>query len=89
MRPLKEVEREYIVAALELKDGNQTRTAKQLEIGSSTLYRKLKGYGLDPRQAHGIAIGVPPLVFTSDSPGSSKRNGLQEVVDSLPFALPV
>jgi DNA-binding NtrC family response regulator len=29
-----------------LDDGNQTYTAKQLRIGSATLYRKLKSYGL-------------------------------------------
>ena len=46
MRPLEDVEKEYILAALELNGGNQTRTAKQLRIGSATLYRKLKRWGL-------------------------------------------
>jgi DNA-binding NtrC family response regulator len=46
VRPLGEVEKEYILAALAHNGGNQTRTAKQLRIGSATLYRKLKGYGL-------------------------------------------
>jgi len=46
VRPLDEVEKEYILAALELNDGNQTHTAEQLHIGSATLYRKLKSYGL-------------------------------------------
>jgi transcriptional regulator with PAS, ATPase and Fis domain len=46
VRPLDEVEKEYILAALELNDGNQTHTARQLQIGSVTLYRKLKSYGL-------------------------------------------
>ena len=46
VRPLAEIEREYIVAALALNEGNQTRTAAQLRIGSATLYRKLKRYGL-------------------------------------------
>ena len=46
VRPLDEIEKEYIVAALELNGGNQTRTAEQLQIGSATLYRKLKSYGL-------------------------------------------
>jgi two-component system, NtrC family, response regulator HydG len=46
VRPLDDVEREYIIAALELNNGNQTRTAEQLSIGSATLYRKLKRYGL-------------------------------------------
>ena len=46
VKPLDEVEREHILAALDLNGGNQTRTAEQLQIGSATLYRKLKGYGL-------------------------------------------
>jgi DNA-binding NtrC family response regulator/predicted hydrocarbon binding protein len=46
VRPLDDVEKEYILAALERNGGNQTRTAKQLRIGAATLYRKLKSYGL-------------------------------------------
>ena len=46
VRPLSEIEKEYMLAALELNGGNQTRTAEQLHIGSATLYRKLKSYGL-------------------------------------------
>ena len=46
MRPLEDVEKEYILAALELNGGNQTHTAAQLRIGAATLYRRLKSYGL-------------------------------------------
>ena len=46
VRSLDEIEREYILASLERNGGNQTHTAQQLRIGSATLYRKLKGYGL-------------------------------------------
>lgn len=46
VRPLEEIEKEYILAALDLNAGNQTQTAEQLKIGSATLYRKLKSYGL-------------------------------------------
>jgi two-component system response regulator HydG len=42
---LSEVEKDYILAVLELNDGNQTRTAKQLGIGAATLYRRLRKYG--------------------------------------------
>lgn len=45
VRPLDDIEREYILAALKLNDGNQARTAEQLQIGTATLYRKLKLYG--------------------------------------------
>ena len=44
--PLEDVEKEYILAALELNGGNQTQTAEQLKIGAATLYRKLKSYGM-------------------------------------------
>ncbi len=46
VQPLSQVEREYILAVLLLNGGNQTRTAEQLHIGSATLYRKLKSYGM-------------------------------------------
>lgn len=45
-RTLEEVEKDHILNTLRLNGGNQTRTAAQLQIGSATLYRKLKGYGL-------------------------------------------
>ena len=49
IRSLADLEREYILAVLAQNEGNQTRTAKQLEIGESTLYRKLKTYGAPAR----------------------------------------
>jgi two-component system, NtrC family, response regulator HydG len=46
VRVLDEIEKDYILAVLDLNGGNQTRTAEQLGIGSATLYRKLKSYGV-------------------------------------------
>jgi DNA-binding NtrC family response regulator len=46
VKSLESVERDYILAVMELNEGNQARTAEQLAIGSATLYRKLKSYGL-------------------------------------------
>jgi two-component system response regulator HydG len=46
VRPLDVIEKEYILAVLQLCGGNQTQTAQKLHIGSATLYRKLKRYGL-------------------------------------------
>ena len=46
VRPLDEVEKDYILAALDHNGGNQTRTAEQLQIGTATLYRKLKRYNM-------------------------------------------
>jgi two-component system, NtrC family, response regulator HydG len=46
VQPLAEIERAHILEVLDLNGGNQTRTAEQLQIGSATLYRKLKSYGM-------------------------------------------
>jgi DNA-binding NtrC family response regulator len=46
IRRLEDIEKEYILAAIELNDGNQAVTAKELGIGSATLYRRLKSYGV-------------------------------------------
>jgi DNA-binding NtrC family response regulator len=43
-RTLEELEREYILAVLARNGGNRTRTAQELGIGATTLYRKLKSY---------------------------------------------
>ena len=42
VRPLAEVERDYIDAALRALGGNRARAAEKLGIGTATLYRKLK-----------------------------------------------
>ncbi len=51
-KPLKEArdgfERAYILAELRANDWNITRTAEQLGIERSHLYRKLKAYGITP-----------------------------------------
>ena len=45
VKVLEDVERDYILAVLQLNEGNQTRTAQMLDIGTATLYRKLKKFG--------------------------------------------
>jgi DNA-binding NtrC family response regulator len=45
VRTLDDIEKDYILAVLRLNEGNQARTARELGIGSATLYRKLKIYG--------------------------------------------
>lgn len=66
VQALRDVEKDYILAVLELNGGNQTVTAKQLGIGSVTLYRKLKSYGLLTRQrpVRNGAPSVPELPST-------------------------
>jgi two-component system response regulator HydG len=48
LRPLADVERDYILAVLRANQGNKNRTAEELQIGIATLYRKLKQYGNAP-----------------------------------------
>jgi transcriptional regulator of acetoin/glycerol metabolism len=47
VRTLEDVEKDYILAVLQLNDGNRMKTAEQLGIGSATLYRKLKKFGVN------------------------------------------
>ena len=47
---LEELEREYILAVLASNGGNRTRTAQDLGIGATTLYRKLKRYERETRR---------------------------------------
>lgn len=51
IRPLAEVEREAIEHALGLCDGDVRKAAVFLEIAPATIYRKLKSWGIDPKQA--------------------------------------
>jgi DNA-binding protein Fis len=44
--PLAEVEKRAIVEAIEYTKGDRTVAAAMLGIGRTTLYRKLKEYGL-------------------------------------------
>jgi two-component system, NtrC family, response regulator HydG len=58
VKALELVEKDYILAVLERNEGNQTRSAEQLGIGTATLYRKLKAYGL-VRARRGAKASVP------------------------------
>ncbi len=44
--PLAEVEKQTILSTLERLNGNKLLTARALGIGKTTLYRKLKEYGM-------------------------------------------
>jgi two-component system, NtrC family, response regulator HydG len=50
VRPLEDMERDYILAVLKAAGDNKTRAAEQLRIGTATLFRKLKQYGKNGRQ---------------------------------------
>ena len=53
--PLAEIERELIAFAIEHNAGRMAQVARQLGIGRSTLYRKLKEYGLEQPGAQDVA----------------------------------
>ena len=44
IRPLEDVEREYILAVVQATGGNKSKAASELKIGTATLFRKLKEY---------------------------------------------
>jgi DNA-binding NtrC family response regulator len=50
IRPLDEMERDYILAALEARGGNRSTTARALGIARSTLQDKLKKYGIGEKE---------------------------------------
>ena len=47
VKPIKDLEKEAIIEALKLTAGNRIRAAKLLGIGKTTLYEKIKRYGID------------------------------------------
>ena len=51
VRSLADIEIEMIKFAIEFYDGQMSEVARRLGIGRSTLYRKLKEYGLEPEEA--------------------------------------
>jgi DNA-binding NtrC family response regulator len=55
-RTLEDLERRAILRALEASGGDRLRAAKLLGIGKTTIYRKLKEYGLD---APGPTVSAP------------------------------
>lgn len=56
MKTLAEVEKEYILAALDEMRGNRTIAAKELGIGLRTLQRKLKEYGQEPGKSGNYGV---------------------------------
>jgi DNA-binding NtrC family response regulator len=53
VRPLSELEQELIRLAIDHYQGQMSEVARRLGIGRSTLYRKLKEYGIDPQGRRG------------------------------------
>lgn len=47
---LDEMERETIMLTMQMQRGNVSRMAQALGVGRTTLWRKLKSYGIDPKE---------------------------------------
>ena len=51
-----EIEEEIIRRAIQHYDGQMSEVARRLGIGRSTLYRKLKEFGIDPEEVSDEAV---------------------------------
>jgi two-component system response regulator AtoC len=47
LRPLADIEKDYILAVLKQNDGNKLKTSRILDIDRTTLYKKLREYGIE------------------------------------------
>ena len=70
VRPLAEVERAAILAAVQACDGDRALAAKLLGIGQTTIYRKLVEWGsiLPPKAARVAPFGKPEALVTVKTP---------------------
>jgi DNA-binding NtrC family response regulator len=59
-RTLSEVEREHIVGALVAENGRVEPAARRLGIPRSTLYQRIKDYGINPSKLRGAPTSEPP-----------------------------
>ena len=84
------IEMELLVKAISLHHGNLTRAARDLEVSRSTLYRKLRAYGLDK-----FVPAATPLSSTSRPKPkksvrpSAKESGGEMSRESTPMDLPL
>jgi DNA-binding NtrC family response regulator len=56
VRALSAVELEMIRFAIEHYNGRMSEVARRLGIGRSTLYRKLREYGIDPETGRAVRV---------------------------------
>ncbi len=58
VRPLADIELEMIKLAIDHYNGQMSEVARRLGIGRSTLYSKLKEYGIDPENGRLDRLGI-------------------------------
>jgi transposase-like protein len=84
---LEEARKQAILDAVELVDGNVAQAARKLGIAVSTLYRKLRGYGVKPKELKWKS-DVGELIEPSFRSGRLTRRGVStsrfaEALDKL------
>lgn len=84
------IEMELLVKAISLHRGNLTRMARDLEVSRSTLYRKLRAYGLEKfvPAATPLSLGSRPKSKKSTKP-SAQEGGDGMSRESSPVDLPL
>jgi two-component system NtrC family response regulator len=73
------IEMELLVKAISLHRGNLTRMARDLEVSRSTLYRKLRAYGLEKF----VPAATPLSLGSRSKPKKSKKLSAQEGGDGM------
>jgi two-component system NtrC family response regulator len=82
------IEMELLVKAISLHHGNLTRAARDLEVSRSTLYRKLRAYGLDKFVSAATPRSSTSRPKKSVRP-SAKESGGEMSRESTPMDLPL
>jgi transcriptional regulator with PAS, ATPase and Fis domain len=76
LRPLRDIEREHIQRVLDATNWNKKRSARVLEIGRETLYRKIDEFNLVPLAQRQAGAGpVLQGVFGGQSPDAAAEPG--------------
>lgn len=68
------IEMELLVKAISLHRGNMTRMARDLQVSRSTLYRKLRAYGLEKF----VPAATPPSLGSRTKPKKSVKSSAPE-----------
>ena len=74
MRKFEELESEIIRLAIARYDGHMSEVARRLGIGRSTLYRKLKEFGLEPDLAN------EPMAKVAEDDGTPIEQAIRKAV---------
>lgn len=84
------IEMELLVKAISLHRGNLTRMARDLEVSRSTLYRKLRAYGLEKFVPAATSLSLRSRSKTKKSAKLSDQESAGEMpLESTPVDLPL